>query len=154
MTKDRILLGGLAGMVGNIPKELMAWIMYWFGWIRYTFDHFCAGIFVPPAAVYDPVAIVLGLINDFVFSGIYGVLFYLIFKKTGVGRWFLKSLVMGFGLFTICFGILRPLLAPKLVVVEPLVNLLYLAPNVMYSVVTCWFIQKFGDVAKDSFNRK
>lgn len=144
MKRDILLFGGLAGVVGNIPKEILTWIMYFFGWIKYTFDHICAGIYVSPSYLREPSALLLGIMVDFVQAGIFGGSILYILKKTGgEERWVLKGLVLGFGMFLICFGGLRRMMSPKIMIVTPLENLLYLPPNVIYALTTTWFIKKF-----------
>lgn len=143
MQKDIILFGGLVGIIGNIPKEILAWGLYFLGWIKYTFDHICAGIYVSLVYLHEPLGVLLGITVDFVQAGIFGVSILYILKKTGVEHhWVLKGFALGFGMFLICFGALRLMMSPKIIISTPLENLLYLPPNVLFALTTPWFIKR------------
>ena len=72
MPKDWIIFGVLAGFVGNIVKEALAWILYAFGWVRYTFVHIGAGYFVDAEFIDNPVSLLTGFIADWVVAGTIG----------------------------------------------------------------------------------
>ncbi|HEX3048670.1 MAG TPA: hypothetical protein VHY08_28235, partial [Bacillota bacterium] len=82
MTKDTVVFGGFAGIIGNIFKEAITWGFYFSGLVRYTFVHFCAGIVIYPAVyVKDPLSLVLGMMIDYTIAAVFSVAMYLIMRK-------------------------------------------------------------------------
>lgn len=144
MTKDSLVFGGLAGVIGNIFKEAITWGLYFGRVLNYTFVHFCAGVVINPASqIKDPISIIIGIIIDYTVAASFSVAMYLIMRKTGTDHWLLKSLFFGMMVFIICYGILRPAISIK-IESPPLVALMYLIPNLAYGVGTCWFLNKYG----------
>ena len=144
MLKDTILFGGTAGVIGNIGKEVITWVFYYLGLTRYTFEHFCAGIYVSPAHLNEPAAFLLGFLTDFTFAAIFGITILIIIKKTGTDFWIIKGLVFGIGIYVLCYGILRPLISSKVIIQAPLTNLLFIIPNLLFGLIVSWFIHRFG----------
>jgi hypothetical protein len=144
MTKDTIVFGGLAGIIGNIPKEVITWGFYFSGFLNYTFVHFCVGMVVNPATyVKDPLSIVVGVMIDYTIAASFSIALYLGMRKTGTDYWLLKGLGFGMIVFLICYGVLRPTFSIK-IESPPLVVLMYIIPNLAYGVTTCWFLKKYG----------
>ena len=144
MIKDTIVFGGLAGAVGNILKETMAWSLYFWGLIKYTFVHFCAGIVInPDTYVKDPLSVVVGIMIDFLIAAIFSLAMYLVMRRTGTDYWVIKGLGLGIFVFLICYGVLRPAISIK-IESSPFTALMYIFPNLTYGVATCWFLQKYG----------
>lgn len=141
MTKNELFLGVLAGMIGNIPKDIMAWILYGLNITPYTFAHFCAGIFVPPVYIRHWASIAVGFFADFVMAASFGFLLALILKKYGTDYWMIKGLGFGGGLFVYCFGMLRPMVSP-LRLSDPVANLLFVLPHLFFGLTASCIVAK------------
>jgi hypothetical protein len=150
MPRDILIFGGLAGIISNILKESISWGLYFFGFIEYTFVHFCAGLVVnPPRYVKDPISVAIGIIIDFTIAASFSFALYLVMKKFGVKYWILKGLGFGMIVFLICYGVLRPIFSLR-IESTPVSAFLYMIPNLIYGVTTSWFIKKYGNI-KSSF---
>lgn len=146
MLKDTLIFGSLAGIIGNILKEFLAWTFYFLGIIKYTFVHFCAGMVVYPTGyVNDPVSIVVGILIDFTVAASFSLAFYLVIKKTGTAYWVLKGLGFGMIVFLICYGMIRPTFSFKSES-PPLAVLMYMITNWIYGITVSWFFRKFGRI--------
>jgi hypothetical protein len=144
MKHDVIIFGGLAGVVGNIFKEVISWGFYFSGLINYTYDHFCAGLVVNPAGYVKMLfAVFIGTMIDFTVAAVFGVIMYFVMRKTGTQYWLFKGLGFGMVIFLICFAVLRPTFSIK-IESTPLQALMYMIPNLVYGVITCWFLKKYG----------
>lgn len=51
---DPIILGAVAGVIGNIPKTILTITFYYFGWVRYTFSQLAAGLFMKQEVLSNP----------------------------------------------------------------------------------------------------
>ncbi len=148
MPKDTIIIGGLAGIIGNVFKELLTWGLYFTGLIKYTFVHFCAGIVVFPARyIKDPFSIIIGILIDYTLAVFFSLMLYFVMKKIGTDHWVLKGIGFGMLVFLTCYAVLRPTFS---IIIEspPLIVLMYMIPNWVYGVITSWFIKKFGTYYK------
>lgn len=141
--RDSFWLGPLAGIIGNIPKEVSAWFFYSVGTIPFTFDHFCAGMYLPRRLVHHWAAIVSGVFSDFTIAAAYGTLLALLMQKTGFNSWALKGLAFGSALYSFCFGMLRPMVSPQLKIADPIACLLFIVPHLLYGVCASWFIKRY-----------
>jgi hypothetical protein len=144
MKKDTLVVCGLAGIIGNIPKEFLTWGLYFAGIVKYTFVHFCAGLVVNPAIyVNEPLSLVIGVMIDYTIATAFSLALYLGMRKTGTNYWFLKGLGFGMFVFLICYGFMRPTFSLK-IESPPLVALMYMIPNLLYGITTSWFLKRYG----------
>ncbi len=131
-------------MVGNIPKTMLTWAFHFLGWTRYTFEHITAGYFVSTKFLDNPISLVMGFLGDYTLSGFFGVIMYLMLKTTGTDYAKLKGIAFGFFVWIVFFGILMALDVTRTSILTPLPNLLLLAPNAVFGLTTCWFIERYG----------
>lgn len=81
--EDNVIIGILAGFVGNIPKEIIVWGFRFTGYLRYTFVHIAAGTFVPKEFLDNPVSLAIGVISDWIMVGFIGVITVYFIRFTG-----------------------------------------------------------------------
>lgn len=144
MPRDIIILGGLAGIVGNISKTALAWLFYFLGYTQYTFAHITAGYFVDKKFLYNPIALTIGFIGDYFLAGLLGVLIFIMLKLTGFEYAKLKGFGFGGVFYIIFFGVFMALDLTRTSLLTPLPNLLLLFPNLLFGTMTSWFLKKFS----------
>lgn len=144
MIKDTIMIGAIAGLIGNIPKTILAWLFHIFGYLRYTFIHIAAGYFVPADFIDNPVSLVTGLIADFTMSAFFGFIMCLMLHKYGTDYAVLKGVGFGAFLYMIFYGAFMALDITRASLLTPLPNLLLFFPHIIYGGLTCWIIKKYG----------
>lgn len=126
--RDSIIFGALAGLVGNIPKTVIAWIFHYFGSLRYTFIHIADGYFVDARFIDNPVSLLTGFIADYVNAGFFGVIMYFMLRKTGTDYAELKGVFFGAFLYLIFYGSFMALDITRASLLTPLPNLLLFFP--------------------------
>jgi len=144
MPKDWIIFGVLAGFVGNIVKEALAWILYAFGWVRYTFVHIGAGYFVDAEFIDNPVSLLTGFIADWVVAGTIGVIIVYLLRITGSDYAILKGAGIGAVTYLLFYGALMALDVTRASLLTPLPNLLLFFPHLLYGGIAGWFAEKYG----------
>lgn len=144
--KDLIIFGALAGLLGNIPKTIIAWIFHYLGWLRYTFAHIAAGYFVDAQFLDNPVALLTGFIADYVNAAFFGVIMYYLLKKTGLDYAELKGLAFGAFLYLLFYGAFMALDITRASLLTPLPNLLLFIPHVIFGASTCWLIKRYSEL--------
>jgi len=143
LTGDTIIFGAIAGMLGNIPKTIIAWIFHYFGWLRYTFIHIAAGYFVDAKFLDNPVSLATGVLADFISAGLFGAGMYYVLKKTGFTFAVSKGFAFGSFLYLLFYGALMALDITRASLLTPLPNLLLFFPHMLYGATTCWILQKY-----------
>ncbi|MCK8816971.1 hypothetical protein MWH28_06235 [Natroniella sulfidigena] len=141
---DPIALGSIAGIVGNIPKEILAIIFYSFGWKRYTFTHLAAGLFVPKEFLANPLALIVGFVTDFTVAGLLGVLLAYIIKNTGNIYPTFKGLLIGLVSYIFICGLILKSGITSVNSAIPLAKFSALLLHIIFGIVSGWFIKCYG----------
>lgn len=143
MTKNVFLIGTVAGIIGNLAKEIMAWIFYLLGLVEYAFCHFCAGVFISPHQLREPLSVLIGMFMDYTVASFFGLICYYIYLMTGGGYHLLRGFGFGGLMFLVCYGVLSSLFS--VVVHEPpLTVFFYLIPNLLYGLTMMAFIRWYA----------
>lgn len=143
LLEDKVILGVLAGFMGNIPKEIIAWVFHFSGYLRYTFTHIAAGTFVPKEFIDDPISLVTGAIADWIMVGIIGTITVYFIKYTGYKFPVIKSIFISNFFYIILYGALMALDVTRASLLTPLPNLLLFIPHVVMGIGIGWFIKKY-----------
>jgi len=144
LTEDPIIVGAVAGIIGNIPKTILAWLFYAYGYLRYTFIHIAAGSFVSVEFVEDTISLAIGSIADFTMAAFLGFIMNLMLKKYGNDFAVLKGMGFGTFLYIILYGAFMDLNITRASLLTPLPNLLLFFPHILYGGVTCWLIRRYS----------
>ncbi|KJS80943.1 MAG: hypothetical protein JM58_18145 [Peptococcaceae bacterium BICA1-8] len=144
MKRDTIVFGALAGLIGNIPKTIIAWLFHLLGYLEYTFIHIAAGYFVPAKFIDNPVALATGFIADYTNAAFFGIIMYLMLQKTGTDYAVVKGLSFGAFVYLVFYGAFMALDITRASLLTPLPNLLLFFPHIIYGAVTCWFIRRYS----------
>lgn len=149
MTKDTIIFGAIAGILGNIPKTILAWIFHYFGLLKYTFAHIAAGYFVPAKFLDNHISLLTGFIADYTTAALFGFIMYLMLRKFGTDYAEFKGIGFGAVLYLIFYGAFMALDITRASLITPLPNLILFFPHILYGAVTCWIIKHYSGL----FNR-
>lgn len=141
--KDDIMLGVLAGFVGNIPKEIITWLLHFLGYLRYTFVHIAAGTFVPKEFIDNPISLVTGAIADWIMVGIIGTVTVYFIKYTDYRFPIIKSIFLSSAFYILLYGALMALDVTRASLLTPLPNLLLFIPHLAMGIGIGWFIKKY-----------
>ena len=144
LRSDIIMFGALAGVLGNIPKTILAWIFSYFGWLKYNFFHISAGYFVDAQFLDNPLSLLTGIIVDNLDAAFFGAILYFMLRKTGGDYAEFKGFFFGALLYVVIFGTFMSLDLTRASILTPLPNFLMLFPHAIYGVVTAWIIKKYG----------
>jgi len=142
--KDTIFFGAIAGILANIPKTVIAWILHFLGYLRYTFIHIAAGYFVPAEFIDNPVSLAAGFIADYTVAAAVGVALYLILQKTGTDYSEFKGLLLGSLLYLVFYGALMALDVTRASLLTPLPNLILFFPHAVFGMLAGWIIRKYS----------
>jgi len=153
MTRDTIIFGAVAGILGNIPKTLIAWLFHSLGYLRYTFIHIAAGYFVPREFIDNPVSLLTGFIADYTNAAFFGVVMFVMLQKSGMDYAELKGLGFGAFLYLIFYGAFMALDITRASLLTPLPNLLLFFPHVIYGAVTCWILKRYSKIPNPKRNK-
>jgi len=140
--EDNVIIGILAGFVGNIPKEIIVWAFYFTGYLRYTFVHIAAGTFVPKEFLDNPVSLAIGVISDWIMVGFIGVLTVYFIRFTGNRYPLIKSVFVSSFFYIILYGALMALDVTRASLLTPLPNLLLFIPHLALGFGMGMFIKK------------
>ncbi|MFZ7102230.1 MAG: hypothetical protein ACOWWO_06130 [Peptococcaceae bacterium] len=144
--RDTVMLGALAGLLGNIPKTIIAWIFHYLGLLRYTFIHIAAGYYVPIEFIDNPVSLLIGFISDYTIAAFFGVIMYLMLQKFGTDYAIVKGLGFGAVLYLIFYGAFMALDITRATLLTPLPNLLLFFPHIIYGGITCQIIKSYAEL--------
>ncbi len=105
--KDRVILGMVAGFLGDVPKLLASEALYLSGVQKGKFAETISGMFLTPGTARKKNALRFGTVADAVLSSALGVLLVYLLSSTGKDY----ALIKGGGTGLVAFEALRGLLA-------------------------------------------
>jgi hypothetical protein len=100
--KDRILLGLISGLIGNIPKSLINEILFRKGTESKRYGNIVSGLFLSNLETQRKSGVIFGTVGDFVIASILGVPLVYLLSYTGKDKSWLKGIlvaILGFGTF-------------------------------------------------------
>ncbi|NLG84755.1 MAG: hypothetical protein GX493_09180 [Firmicutes bacterium] len=95
MRQDSIVMGALAGTVGNLVKEFVVCPMYFLGWIHYPFVHLAASFFVKRSTIRNPLSLAKGFLTDYSVAAILGIFLLYVLTYTGKDHAVFKGMLLG-----------------------------------------------------------
>ncbi|ACB86229.1 hypothetical protein [Natranaerobius thermophilus] len=137
--KDIIILGVIAGLIGNSAKLILAFILNNLGLMTKTYLDI-AGNYFQHDSLDNIYGIINSLLADFFYGGFLGVVLYILIRNTDMNYIKLKGLLFG-GLLHVVhngifvFGEFNP------TTLDDLNQFMLLFPTLLYGLVTAWTLE-------------
>lgn len=144
MFLDPIVLGAIAGAIGNVPKAILTNLFQYFGWVRYTFGQLAAGLFMKQEVLSNPLVLLVGYVTDFTVASLLGVVLVYIIRNTGNDFEIFKGLLIGLASYIFLYGIMLRLHITSGNLATPLPNFLALPPHIIFGMLSGWVIKHYG----------
>lgn len=142
---DRLILGVLAGVLGNIPKTAIELAGKKTGWAESDCPARAAGMLVPRRQVRSQKGKIIGRIADTVMAAVLGVATTYALSATGKDKAVLKGVVLGQTMWTLLYGVLGTLGATRVKPVQPRTVLTELVGHTLYGATTAGLAVALGD---------
>jgi len=143
--KDRLLLGVVAGLGGNLVKLAIGRIAKEKNLAEINGPEKAAGMLIPPHRLTDPLGKVAGYLADSVIAGIIGIAFVYTLSVTGKDKAVLKGALIGQAAWTALYGVLATMGATRVHPVSSKTVLSDLIGHTAYGAATACLIARLGD---------
>jgi hypothetical protein len=138
--KDRLLSGGIAGMVGAVVQNIYSYVIRGLNLAEHTYSDFATTVLT--SRVYsDPVGLVVGFIAYLAVGVILGILFAYLIASTGSDYHYIKGLLYGLVMWFILTGFGTIFGLATFIGIPPVSALLILAGGLLYGVVTAYMLK-------------
>ncbi|ACB84314.1 hypothetical protein [Natranaerobius thermophilus] len=141
--RDTIIFGVLVGVISNIPKELLKFILTQLGVHEFTFSQLAAGLFVDVELLTDPIIIITGAITDLTVAGLLGVATVYLVRCTDRTFPIWKSLFVGLLAFVFLYGGALRLEITSVDINNSLENFLSLLQHILFGIIMGILIKRY-----------
>lgn len=142
---DRLLLGVLAGLGGNVVKLLIGRMAVRLGYAEIDGPQRATGMLVPSHKVADPLGKAVGWLADGVIGIMLGVGMVYVLSVSGKDQAVLKGTLAGQVMWTALYGVLATMGATKVKPVSPKTVLSEFIGHTAYGAVTAALVTNLGD---------
>lgn len=104
--KDRVILGGISGVLGLLMRDLYCFFARRIGFTTYYCWNISADLFMEGKDVKTLLGTVIGFLADIVFGSILGITFVYLLKITNSKNMIIKGWGFGVAIWLFLFGIL------------------------------------------------
>lgn len=104
--KDRVLIGGIAGALGILTRDLYSFFAKHIGFAKFYIWGMTADLFMEKQFVENFWGHVVGLLGDIIFGAAIGIVFVYFIKYTNTKNFIIKGWGMGMAAWLLLFGIL------------------------------------------------
>ncbi len=104
--KDRVLLGGIAGILAIITRDIYSLLAKYIGLAKFYVWSITADLFMDKKYVASFLGHIVGILGDIAFGMMVGVVFDYFIKRTNTKNFLIKSWGMGMAYWLLLFGIL------------------------------------------------
>lgn len=104
--KDRVLLGGIAGALGLLTRDLYSFFAKSIGLARFYVWNISADLFMEKQYVHSFFGNVVGILADIVFGAVIGIFFVYFIRYTNPKNFLIKGWGAGMAAWLLLFGIL------------------------------------------------
>ncbi|MGE5550492.1 MAG: hypothetical protein ACM3ZC_08165 [Bacteroidota bacterium] len=136
---DGVLAGTMAGMAATLVKDVPNYSLYRLGWVKLTYWHLAASVFVAREDIGSPLALVVGAAADIIVGGVLGMVLLLIFRHFGRDLWWYKGFVAGNAIWLFGSGLGVGAFC-RLVPLDPIFRLSSLAEHQLYGLTAAFLI--------------
>jgi len=143
--KDRLLLGAVTGLGGNIAKMLIIKTARKLNWAEFDGAEKAAGMLVPAYKTTQPLGRVVGIFADNVIAGILGVTTVYMLSITGKDKATTKGALAGQAMWCALYGVLTTMGATVVHPPAPKTVLTEFAGHTAFGAVAATLAAKLGD---------
>jgi len=143
--KDRVILGAIAGLGGNLIKTIIGRSAMKMGLAELNGRERAAGMLVPGHKIATTQGRMIGYIADNVIASILGVATVYALSITGKDKAITKGTLSGQAAWTLFYGMLGSMGATKVGPVSPKTVLVELVAHTAYGATTAYLVTKLGD---------
>lgn len=144
---DRLLLGAIAGLGGNLVKTAIMNIAIKKRFAEINGFEKAAGMLIQPFEIADTRGKIVGYIADTVMAGILGVTTTYMLSFTGKNHAALKGGLYGQAMWTVLYGVMATMGATKVEPVSPKTVLSEFVAHTAYGAVTAELVSRLGEPA-------
>lgn len=147
MTKiqDRITLGIIAGIIGNIFKQIVSQILEALNYQKVDAPKKAAALYVTRKKTKKPLGLLLGLIADFSIACKLGIILVYVISATGKDNHLIKGLSLGSFAWTIMYGLLSRMGGTGFWVLRPRDGISGYITHIVFGLATAEAIVRLGD---------
>jgi hypothetical protein len=143
--KDRMTLGLISGMGGNIAKLGISYGLGKLGLAGRGYTDRAAGIFVPGRRTRSRTGSLVGFLADETIAAGLGVGITYMLSSTGKDHAVLKGAMAGQGMWAGLYGMLATLGVTRLDTVSPMTAISHYGSHIVYGAITAWLVVTLGD---------
>lgn len=145
--KDKLILGIVSGLIGNLGKSIIAKILMEFGLGKKSGRAKAIGMFLPKYKLFklSPLRKLMALISDYTVAGMLGTLHIFVLCKTGKNHYKTKGLALGIFEWNTLWGAISRLGVTSAYPFEDKDNLNGLINHAVYGVLTNEIAVRLGE---------
>jgi hypothetical protein len=140
--EDRLVVGGIAGLIGAAVQNAYSYIIVGLNLARYTYSDFATTV-LTNRLYSDPLGLLAGFIAYLSVGVILGVLFAYLVAATGSEYLYIKGLIYGFILWFLLTGFGTVFGLPTFIGLAPISAVSILLGGLLFGVVTAYVIKIF-----------
>lgn len=146
MIHDKVVFGGLIGVLANLAMNIIQFPVWKLKMIMHPLSHYASSMFMDPETLHHTLlGSVVSFLADYVYGAFWGILFVYLIYLTGKHACIIKGLIFGAFLWFFSFGALRSLAVVKLREVFPGDVLYYLLFHLIFGLALGLLTKKFGE---------
>lgn len=143
--KDRLMLGFLAGIGGNLVKRNIMKAACYLKWAEFDGPEKAAGLLLPAWKVSTPRGRIIGNICDFTIASLFGTVGVYLLSLTGKDHAVIKGGFFGEAAWSFTYGALGKMGLSSVRISSPKTTLSQCAAHMAYGMTAAWLITTFGD---------
>ncbi len=150
MFRDKVIVGGIIGVVADIAMDLFQYPMWKLDIVKHPLSHYAASLFLDPQALHHTmIGSIVSFLADYIYAALLGILFVYMAGCAGKRHWLAKGLIFGAVLWLVSFGGLRALPIVKLRQVIPEQVVYYLFFHLVFGAALGWLWQAYRERLAD-----
>jgi hypothetical protein len=146
MIRDKVMTGGLVGLLGKIAMDIFQVLMWRLKLIKHPLAHYGASLIVNVQTVHHTLlGSVVSLLVDYIYGIFLGIVFVYFIYFTGKRHFIFKGLIFGAFVWLFSFGGLRSLPMVKLREVVSSEALYYLLFHLIFGLGLGFAMKRFSE---------
>lgn len=144
MVRDKILLGGIVGLLADTAMDLVQYPLWKLMIVKHPLSHYAGSLFLDVMTLHHSfLGSVVSFIADALYSIFWGIIFIYLIHWTGHGFLILKGLIFGALLWLVSFGGIRGLPMVQLREVISAQSLYYLLFHLIFGLTMGLLVEKW-----------